>query len=133
MYVADTGNSRVLGFDGKRLHLHQQLLRGEDDAVVATAEQMLLHVDSNAGRTCPAEGPLRTRLARLAAAQAGSVLVVVGDGAGDGPALELLADLLRAKDLFASPPDAQVLATLLELAEAHAELTAAGAQALSYA
>ena len=58
-------------FDGKRLHLHQQLLRGEDDAVVATAEQMLLHVDSNAGRACPAEGPLRTRLARLAAAQAG--------------------------------------------------------------
>lgn len=69
--VAVLVESRVLGFDGKRLHLHQQLLRGEDDAVVATAEQMLLHVDSNAGRACPAEGPLRTRLARLAAAQAG--------------------------------------------------------------
>ena len=41
-----------------------------DGTVVATGEQMLLHVDTKAGRACPAEPAMRDLLLRIAAAQA---------------------------------------------------------------
>lgn len=63
--------TQVLAADEKRLHLFQTAARKDDGAVVATAEQMLLHVDARAGRACPSEPPVRERLARVAAAQAG--------------------------------------------------------------
>jgi carnitine 3-dehydrogenase len=63
--------TQVMAADEKRLHVFQTATHKGDGSVVATAEQMLLHVDTEAGRACPAEGPMRERLSRIAAAQAG--------------------------------------------------------------
>jgi carnitine 3-dehydrogenase len=63
--------AQVLAADEKRLHVFQTATRKGDGTVVATAEQMLLHVDTHAGRACPSEPPVRGRLAEVAAAQAG--------------------------------------------------------------
>ena len=63
--------TQVLAADEKRLHVFQTATRTDDGTVVATAEQMLLHVDTKAGRACPAEPAMRDRLLRIAAAQAG--------------------------------------------------------------
>jgi carnitine 3-dehydrogenase len=63
--------TRLLGFDDKRLHLFHELHRSGDDVLLATAEQMLLHVDTTAGRAHPARPEIRARIAELAAAHAG--------------------------------------------------------------
>jgi carnitine 3-dehydrogenase len=63
--------TQVLGFDERRLHLFHELHRSGDGGVlVATAEQMLLHVDTSAGRAHPARPELLARVARLADAHA---------------------------------------------------------------
>lgn len=56
--------SRVLGCDAKRLHLFHRMLRSDAD-VAATAELMLLHVDREAGRSCPFPADLVAVLAGL--------------------------------------------------------------------
>ncbi|MGZ4172227.1 MAG: carnitine 3-dehydrogenase [Solirubrobacteraceae bacterium] len=61
--------TRLLGHDDKRLHLFHELLRHEDDALIATGEHMLLHVDRAAGRTTPAAPEILAALAEIAAAQ----------------------------------------------------------------
>lgn len=63
-----TGTVQVLAADDKRLHLFVRLLR--DGAEVATVEQMLLHVDMAAGKTCPAPAAIRARLDPIATAHA---------------------------------------------------------------
>jgi carnitine 3-dehydrogenase len=60
--------TQVLGFDDKRLHVFHELHRSGDDVVLATAEQMLVHVDSAAGRAQPAGAEVLSRVAKLAAA-----------------------------------------------------------------
>jgi acyl-CoA thioesterase FadM len=62
--------TRVLAFDEKRLHLFHELYRSGDGVLLATAEQMLLHVDTSAGRAQPARPEILTRIAKLAAAHA---------------------------------------------------------------
>ena len=62
--------TQVLGFDQKRLHLFHELHRSGDDVLLATAEQMLLHVDTSAGRAHPARPEILIRIAKLAAAHA---------------------------------------------------------------
>ena len=88
--------TRVLGCDGKRLHVFHRMFHGEtiddgghgrrgrhgpgggdgasDDAgdgtELATAEHMLLHVDTAAGRTSPVAPEVLARLRETAAAQA---------------------------------------------------------------
>ena len=62
---------QMLAADAKRMHIFQTATREADGVVVATGEQMLLHVDTKAGRACPTEGEMRGRLLRIAAAQAG--------------------------------------------------------------
>jgi carnitine 3-dehydrogenase len=62
--------THVLGFDDKRLHVFHELHRSGDDVLLATAEQMLLHVDTTAGRAQPAAPEILTRIAKLAAAHA---------------------------------------------------------------
>ncbi len=64
-------DTQVLGADAKRLHVFHRLRRTADGAVLASAEQMLLHVDTAAGRSVPAEGAVRTAMERLARAHAG--------------------------------------------------------------
>ncbi len=62
--------TQVLDADEKRLHVFHVLLRDGETEPVATAEQMLLHVDAGTGRAAPARDDVRTRAAELAAAHA---------------------------------------------------------------
>ena len=59
--------TQVLGSDDKRLHVFHSLYRDDDDALLATAEQMLVHVDAGAGRAAPAPADLLARVADLTA------------------------------------------------------------------
>jgi carnitine 3-dehydrogenase len=61
--------TRLLGHDTKRLHLFHELHRAEDDALIATGEHMLLHVDRGAGKTTPAAPEILAALQEIAAAQ----------------------------------------------------------------
>lgn len=54
----------VLGHDAKRIRLHHEMT-DEDGQVRATAEHMLIHVDTEARRASPMEAPLTDRLAAL--------------------------------------------------------------------
>jgi carnitine 3-dehydrogenase len=57
--------TQVLDSDDKRLHVFHVLLREGEAEPVATAEQMLLHVDTRNGRAAPAREPVRDRVAEL--------------------------------------------------------------------
>jgi acyl-CoA thioester hydrolase len=59
---------QVLGFDSKRLHLLHQMYRGTECA--ATAEQLLVHVDTYEGRVVAFSAQLAARLERIASAHA---------------------------------------------------------------
>jgi carnitine 3-dehydrogenase len=54
--------TQLLGVDDKRLHVLHRLHRGSDDALVATGEQMHLHVDTAAGKASPVDTAVRARL-----------------------------------------------------------------------
>jgi acyl-CoA thioesterase FadM len=43
--------TRVLGVDRKRLLIYHEMFHGDNDKLLATTEQMLVHVDTNAGRS----------------------------------------------------------------------------------
>lgn len=58
----------VLGVDRKRLHIYHEMFQGDDDTVLATTEQMLVHVDMNAGRSAPILPDVRAALDAIAAA-----------------------------------------------------------------
>jgi acyl-CoA thioesterase FadM len=60
---------QVLGVDAKRLHIAHEI-RSDSGAVLATAEQLLLHVDLAAGRATPFPAELAGRLAQIRAAHA---------------------------------------------------------------
>jgi carnitine 3-dehydrogenase len=62
--------TQVLGFDPKRLQVFHALYRTADDALIATAEQMLLHVDTRTERASAADPDLLRRVEALAAAHA---------------------------------------------------------------
>ncbi|WP_322891608.1 MULTISPECIES: carnitine 3-dehydrogenase [unclassified Yoonia] len=55
-----TGSVQVLAADDKRLHIFMTIAK--DGQAVATLEQMLLHVDMAAGKTCPAAPAVLERL-----------------------------------------------------------------------
>jgi carnitine 3-dehydrogenase len=59
--------TQVLGSDDKRLHVFHSLYRDDDVALLATAEQMLVHVDAGAGQAAPAPAELLARVADLTA------------------------------------------------------------------
>jgi carnitine 3-dehydrogenase len=58
--------TQVLDSDEKRLHVFHVLLRDGEAEPVATAEQMLVHVDTGTGRAAPSREPVRERVAELA-------------------------------------------------------------------
>ncbi|WP_439507456.1 carnitine 3-dehydrogenase [Yoonia sp.] len=64
-----TGSVQVLGADDKRLHIFITIAK--DGQAVATLEQMLLHVDMAAGKTCPATPAVLDRLFAIRDAHAG--------------------------------------------------------------
>jgi acyl-CoA thioesterase FadM len=58
--------TQLLGHDVKRLLLFHRLLRARDEAELATAEQLMLHVDTDARRAAPAGPEVLARVAALA-------------------------------------------------------------------
>jgi carnitine 3-dehydrogenase len=65
-----SATTQVLGCDEKRLHIFHTLTRG-DGEVVATAEQMMLHVSAQTGRAGPAGAAVLARAREIADAHAG--------------------------------------------------------------
>jgi carnitine 3-dehydrogenase / betainyl-CoA thioesterase len=57
--------TQILDSDEKRLHVFHVLLREGEEEPVATAEQMLLHVDTASGRAAPVREPVRGKVAEL--------------------------------------------------------------------
>jgi carnitine 3-dehydrogenase len=62
-------SSRLLEVDEKRVRLLHSMHRTHDDVLVATAEQLYLHVSTQAGKVVPMDAAVR---ARLSAIQAGT-------------------------------------------------------------
>jgi acyl-CoA thioester hydrolase len=61
---------QVLGVDAKRLHIAHEMTNAAR-RTIATAEQLLLHVDTRAGKVAPFPGPIGGRLQRIRDAHAG--------------------------------------------------------------
>ena len=59
--------TRVLEVDEKRVRLAHSLHRRRDDTLVASAEQLYVHVSTEAGKAAPFDAPVRARLAELEA------------------------------------------------------------------
>lgn len=70
---------QLLDHDPKRVHIFHTIHQAETRKPLATAEQMLLHVDSAEGRTAPMPDHLRARLRAIAEAHAA---LARPDGAG---------------------------------------------------
>jgi carnitine 3-dehydrogenase len=66
--------TRLLAVDDKRVHLFHALHRGRDDVLVATGEQMYLHVDTKAGKAALMDSAVREKLEKIRAAQSGLAL-----------------------------------------------------------
>ncbi len=62
---------QLLDLDPKRLHVFHSMEHGETGVLLATAEQLLLHVDTRAGRVVPLPDVLYERLEAIRAAHAG--------------------------------------------------------------
>ena len=60
--------TRVLEVDDKRVRVQHALHRGRDDALIASAEQLYLHVHTGEGRAAPLDAAVRARLEELQAA-----------------------------------------------------------------
>src|SRR5271154_141687 len=63
--------TQLLAVDDKRLHVFHRLHRGRDDAVIATDEQMHLHVDTAGAKATAADPAIRAKLESIAKDQAG--------------------------------------------------------------
>ncbi len=64
-------STQLLGLDEKRVHLFHCLHRRRDERLVATGEQLYLHVSREAGKASPMDGAVRARLEKIHAAHAG--------------------------------------------------------------
>jgi acyl-CoA thioesterase FadM len=60
--------TQILGVDAKRVHLVHCMFHGVDGGLLCTAEQMLVHVDMNAGRSAPILPDVAAALAAIAEA-----------------------------------------------------------------
>jgi carnitine 3-dehydrogenase len=63
--------TQILGLDDKRVHLFHSLYRRRDERLVATGEQLYLHVNRSAARASPMDTAVRARLETIRATQAG--------------------------------------------------------------
>jgi carnitine 3-dehydrogenase len=57
--------TQILALDVKRLHVFHRLHRERDDAIIATGEQMYLHVDTGARKAAPMGAVLQAKLAAI--------------------------------------------------------------------
>jgi carnitine 3-dehydrogenase len=62
--------TQALALDEKRFHMFHRLYRGGDNSLIATGEQMHLHVDTAAAKATPMDRTLRTKLDALRQAHA---------------------------------------------------------------
>jgi acyl-CoA thioesterase FadM len=63
-------HTQILGVDAKRVHLIHSMLHGTDGGLLCTAEQMLVHVDMNAGRSAAILPDVAAALQAIAASHA---------------------------------------------------------------
>ena len=63
--------TRLLNVDDKRVHVFNALHRTRDDVLVATGEQMYLHVDTKAGKATSMDPAVREKLEKIRATQSG--------------------------------------------------------------
>lgn len=63
-----TFRTQLLGVDDKRLHFFHTMVHGRTGDLLATTEQMLLHVDMNASKAAPIEPAVREALEAIMAA-----------------------------------------------------------------
>jgi carnitine 3-dehydrogenase len=63
--------AQVLGVDDKRLHVFQRMHRGRDGRLIATADQMYLHVDTVAAKAAVADTGVRAKLESIRRDHAG--------------------------------------------------------------
>jgi carnitine 3-dehydrogenase len=63
--------TRVLDLDAKRVHIWHEMYRADDGTRLSVSEQMLVHVDSGAGRSSPIPGPVHAALSALHARHLG--------------------------------------------------------------
>lgn len=61
---------RVLDYDTKRVHIWHEMYLDDTEVLLATAEQLLVHVDSRAAKSAPMPADLNDRLAAIQAAHA---------------------------------------------------------------
>jgi carnitine 3-dehydrogenase len=61
---------QIVAADEKRIHVFHRIFSGDGERPIATAEQMLLHVDSEAGRASPALPAILDRLRPIVEAHA---------------------------------------------------------------
>ena len=66
--------TRLVFNDAKKLHLFHEMYGDEDNILLATGEHMLLHVDMNAGCSCPMPEEMAAVFASLAEKQANTPL-----------------------------------------------------------
>ncbi|MEL6289216.1 MAG: carnitine 3-dehydrogenase [Pseudomonadota bacterium] len=59
-------DTQLISHDEKRMQLFQWIRHGKTGEILATGEQMFLHVDAKASRACSAERPVIDALARIA-------------------------------------------------------------------
>jgi carnitine 3-dehydrogenase len=59
-----------LSVDDKRVHLFNVLRRTRDDVIVATGEQIYLHVNTEAGKAAPMDTQVHSKLDAIRAAHA---------------------------------------------------------------
>jgi carnitine 3-dehydrogenase len=62
--------AQLLAVDDKRVHIFQRMFRGRDDKLIATADQLYLHVDTAAARAAAADPKVRAKLESILRAQA---------------------------------------------------------------
>ena len=63
--------AQLLGVDDKRLHVFLRLHRGRDDALVATGEQLHLHVDTARAKACDVDSGVAAKLNAIQLRQSG--------------------------------------------------------------
>ncbi|MES1976156.1 MAG: carnitine 3-dehydrogenase [Pseudomonadota bacterium] len=85
--------TQLLGADAKRLHVFHRIFGPDCANPLATAEQMLVHVDAGAGRSSPALGVVADQVSRLAQAQSG---LPPPEGAGRAVAMPRRDAITRA-------------------------------------
>jgi carnitine 3-dehydrogenase / betainyl-CoA thioesterase len=57
--------TQLLGLDEKRLHFFHAMYRGDSDELLATTEQMLLHVETATSRVSPMTGDVHAALGAI--------------------------------------------------------------------